>query len=128
MKERRLATRIKNSIVVYYWDFFTTDALGKAKKATIIDLSLGGCCLFVSEKDAFNINNKIKLSFTLDDDKHTKIERVASVCNVRGNYISCTFVPQVHGSEPDFISYINAHRLQKMEEKIQDKKIKEGEE
>jgi c-di-GMP-binding flagellar brake protein YcgR len=117
MKERRLATRIKTLIEVYYEELFKTDTLGKAQKATIVDLSLGGCSLLVSKKDTFNINSKIKLSFMLDDDKRTKIERVASVCGVRGNYISCIFVPQIHGSEPDFISYINAHQLQNTGEK-----------
>ncbi|MGD0275796.1 MAG: PilZ domain-containing protein, partial [Syntrophales bacterium] len=112
MKERRLAARIKTSIAVDYWELFKTDVLGGVEKATIVDLSLVGCCLFVPKEPALNINNRIKLLFMLDNDNHTKIEREALVCNVRGNYIRCRFAPQPQGSEPDFISYINAHLLQ----------------
>ena len=122
MKERRLAARIKTSIAVDYWNLFGTQLLGGVEKATIVDLSLGGCCLFVSKEPTLNINNRIKLLFMLDNDNHTKIEREALVCNVRGNYIGCKFTPQPQGSEPDFISYINAHLLQNIGGKMQDKK------
>lgn len=122
MKERRLATRMKTSIKVDYWKLFRTESLGGGEKATIVNLSLGGCCLFVPTERTLNINNRIKLSFILDNDNHTKIERVASVCYVSGNYIGCRFAPQVHGSEPDFVSYIDAHLLQNIGGKMQDKK------
>ena len=122
MKERRLATRIRTSIAVDYWNLFGTQLLGGVEKATIVELSLGGCRLFVSKEPTLNINSRIVLLFMLDNDNHTKIEREALVCNVRGNYIRCRFAPQPQGSEPDFISYINAHLLQNIGGKMQDKK------
>jgi c-di-GMP-binding flagellar brake protein YcgR len=107
MKERRLAKRAKTSLEAYYWDSSAPTLL--IKRARVVDLSLGGCCLLLSQEETFNLGNKIKLSIRLDDDKRTKIERDASVCNIKGNYVNCIFAPRLHGSEPELIAYINAH-------------------
>jgi c-di-GMP-binding flagellar brake protein YcgR len=107
MKENRIAKRIKTSIEVYFWD--SSAPTSSVKKAMIVDLSLGGCRLLLSKKETFNLGNKIKLSFRLDDEKRTKIERDASVRNIGEDYINCIFAPRLQGSEPEFIAYINTH-------------------
>jgi c-di-GMP-binding flagellar brake protein YcgR len=118
MKERRLATRIKTSLDADYLKLAHPSSLGTVGKGTIIDLSLGGCCLFVSKKDTLDIGNRIKLFFILDDRNRTNIVREATVRYVIGNHVGCKFAPQIHGSEPEFVSYINSHLSQDTGEKI----------
>ena len=55
----------------------------------------------------FDVHGKIHLAFRLDNELHTKIEREAVVCRVTENQIGCKFAPNVHGHEPEFVSYIN---------------------
>ena len=105
--ELRKTPRIATSIEAYYWKRGSLNIFGKVQKGTVLNLSLGGCCLLVPEDHMINLHCKIHLSFLLDDKQHTKIEKEAVVCRVTENQIGCKFTSDVHGNEPDFVSYIN---------------------
>ena len=74
---------------------------------TVVDLSLGGCCLLVSKDETLDHNDRIKLVFNLDNAKHTRIKMEATICRVAGNQIGCRFLPDLTVYEPDLVAYLN---------------------
>ena len=80
---------------------------GRLDKMTVVDLSIGGCSFLASGRHSLNPGDQIKLIFNLDDAKHTKIERDATVRILRGPHqIGCEFAPTASGYDPDIGFYL----------------------
>jgi hypothetical protein len=93
----------------FYWKVSSPGILDDMKKMTVINLSLGGCCLNVSSVNAPNLYDQIKLVFNLDNANRTRIKMEAAVCWITGNQIGCKFSEKITGYEPELVSYINEH-------------------
>jgi hypothetical protein len=72
------------------------------EKMTVIDLSLDGCCMLVSDKHALHLGDWIKVVFKLDNAKRTHIKRSATVIRIMGNKISCRLVTDAYDPELGF--------------------------
>jgi transcription elongation factor Elf1 len=80
---------------------------GVFEKMTVVDLSLGGCSFIAPGRHSLNPGDRIKLVLKLDDDKHTKIERDATVRVVKGTHqIGCEFAATASGYDPDIGFYL----------------------
>ena len=108
-KESRRRPRITTSIKADYWKRGSLEFSKKTQKATIINLSFGGCCLLTQKNHMIDLHSKIHLVFKLDNNRRTKIEREAIVCSVNDDLIGCRFTLNAYGYEPDFVSYMNEH-------------------
>jgi len=104
-KELRKNVRVKTLLDGYYQKRSYTNVFD-AKRMTIINLSLCGCCLLVSGKDVPELYDRIEMTFNLDNANNTRIKMEASVCRVTGNQVGCKFSPNLTGYERDLISYI----------------------
>jgi hemerythrin len=109
IKELRRTPRIVTLIETYYWKRGLLDIFGKVQKGTVHNLSLRGCCLLTKKSHMIDLHSKIHLVFKLDNNHRTKIEREAVVFRVTDKHIGCRFTSDVHGYEPQFVSYINEH-------------------
>lgn len=113
MKESRKSPRIKTILEGFYWKVSSPGIFDAMKKMSVINLSLGGCCLHVSSENVPDLYDRIKLVFNLDNANRTRINMEASVCRVTGNQIGCKFSAKLTGYEPQFVSYINERILPK---------------
>jgi len=86
--EIRKAYRKETSLEAFYskWNF-----PGDFEKATIVDLTLGGCRLRASKEHTLNQGDWITLVFRLDNPERTEIRKDAVICRVNGNDIGCSF-------------------------------------
>lgn len=109
--ESRIAFRKKTLLKGTYLMQFSKVAFDNFEKVTVTDLSIGGCRLLVSNNHKLNVNNRIKLVFTLDNGKRTKIETEAIICSINGNYIGCKFAPNVHGLQVELLYYLNEQKV-----------------
>lgn len=90
-KEQRRNLRKEANLEGSYWKHASYGIFGKPEKATVVDLSTGGCRIRVSDGHDLNRNDSITLIFRLDNHDKTKIQKEAVVCRVEGNYIGCKF-------------------------------------
>jgi hemerythrin len=107
VRELRKTPRVTTSIEAYYWKRGSLDIFGKVQKGTILNLSLGGCCLLAPPNHMMNLHCKIHVAFLLDDRRGTKIEKEAVVCRVTENQIGCKFTSDARRDAAEFASYIN---------------------
>jgi hypothetical protein len=94
LKEKRRYLRGETNFEGYYWKHSSQGAFGKVEKATVIDLSTGGCRLSVSNNHDRHYDDSITLTFKLNNVEHTKIQKEAVVCRIDGNNIGCRFLSE----------------------------------
>ena len=100
--DARKTFRKKTSLEGLYAKLVST---GDFERMTVVNLTLGGCGLLVSNEPALNQGDWINLVFRLDDAKRTEIKRNAVVRRVIGNYIGCQF-KAVAAYDPDIGFYL----------------------
>ena len=107
--EHRKAYRKKTSLPATYWKatFPTVYHTG-----TISDLTLDGGCLLTSTNHNLNRGEHIKLIFRLDNDEHTKIERLGVVCWTSETSVGCKFVGKPV-LEPELGFYVQDFKVPK---------------
>jgi hypothetical protein len=112
-KESRKSPRKKTLLDGFYGKASTPGVFEDMKRMTVVNLSLGGCCLLVSKDEKLDRYNRMKLVFNLDNARHTRIKMEAVICRVVGNQIGCRFLPDLTGYEPDLVAYLSDQTKQK---------------
>ena len=109
-KEKRRFFRKKINLVGYYWKHSSYGVFDKIKKVTIVDLSIDGCRLHVSNNHNLHRKDPITLVFILDNPDHTEIQKEARVHWVIGNIIGCKFSIE---HDQDILFYVNENIVSK---------------
>jgi hypothetical protein len=107
--EHRKAYRKRTALTAVYWD---KSAPNISRNGTILDLTLDGCRLLVSDGHSLQKGNHINLYFKLDNAARTKIEREAQVRRVDKNSIGCKFIGKAV-YEPELGFYVQDFMIPK---------------
>jgi hypothetical protein len=81
---------------------------GSFEKTTIIDISMGGCRLFAHNGYHLRKDDRIKLTFNLDNTNCTKITKEATICSVDKWSVGCKFLLTCGGFDSDIGFYLRS--------------------
>lgn len=109
-KENRRHFRKETQLESSYWKHASYGVFGKLEKATVVDISTGGCRIHVSDDHELQQNDFITLIFRLDNKERTKLQKEAIICRVDGNYIGCKFSSEY---DKDIWFYVSGDTLPK---------------
>jgi hypothetical protein len=109
-EDRRIFFRMEENLEAYYWKHFSYGVFGKIEKATVVDLSIDGCRINVSDDHDLHCNDLITMIFRLDNPDRTKIQKEAMVRRIEGNSIGCIYSIE---HDLDILFYLNEHVLPK---------------
>ncbi|MBN1363680.1 MAG: PilZ domain-containing protein [Syntrophaceae bacterium] len=86
--------------------YSTTSNPEKWEKMIVKNLSTQGCGYEMLNPNWLNANEEIRIEFKLDDNKSSPIRKRALVHFVYKNYVSCKFIEQPGGGDPELESYM----------------------
>jgi hypothetical protein len=78
------------------------------EKMTIIDISMGGCRFFAYSAYHLRKDDRIKLTFNLDNANCTKITRDAKICSVDKWSVGCKFFVTCGSFDTDIGFYLRS--------------------
>lgn len=107
-KENRRFFRMKMNLEGHYWKHSSFSVFDKIEKATVVDLSIDGCRIHVSDDHSLHRNDLITLVFRLDNPDRTEIEKEAKVHWIIGKIIGCKFSIE---HDQDILFYVNESSL-----------------
>ncbi|MGD0276355.1 MAG: PilZ domain-containing protein [Syntrophales bacterium] len=91
LKDNRRLFRREINLECSYWKHTSSGFFDKIEKATVVNLSTGGCRIHVSDDHNLHRKDSITLVFKLDNPDRTEIQQETVVRWVIGNFIGCKF-------------------------------------
>ena len=98
--ETRKDSRKKTDLKGYYTK--GGDSINDFERMTVIDLTIDGCCLLVSDKHRLTVGDSIKVMFKLNNAGRTEIKRVATVRWIAGSKVGCQLSRHTYDPELGF--------------------------
>ena len=86
--------------------YSTSSNPDKLEKMIVKNLSTQGCGYEMLDTNRLNADEEIRIEFKLDDHKSSLIRKRALVHFVYKNYVSCKFIEQPGGFDPELEAYM----------------------